>query len=240
MPRSARVVIPGCPVHIVHRGVDHAPTFRSPGDFRLYLGLLAEASARGDCAVNAYVLMTNHVHLLLSTQDERGPARFMKLVAQRHAQYCNRHWGRSGPLWEGRFKSNIVQTHRYALHCHRYIEENPLRAGMVRNPADYPWSSFRAKAFGVPCDWLVQDEVCEALGEDVVGRRLAYRALFDAPQDPGLVEQIRSSIQGGFALGAPDFVREVEASSGRRLRRVHRSKIRGAHRKSAEQGLSPK
>ena len=239
MPRSARLVIPGCPLHVVHRGVDHAATFRSPGDFQLYLGLLAEASAHGDCSVHAYVLMTNHVHLLLSTEDARGPARFMKLVAQRHAQHCNRHWGRSGPLWEGRFKSNIVETHRYALHCHRYIEENPLRAGMVRHSADYPWSSFRATAFGMPCAWLASDPVFAALGEDELGRRLAYRALFDAPHDPAVVEQIRSSIQGGFALGGPAFVRDVEKASGRRMRRVHRSKIRGTHRDAEEKGLSP-
>jgi putative transposase len=148
MPRRARLSLPGIPWHIIQRGNNRAACFHAEEDYRLYLDYLKEFSAKFDCAVHAYVLMTNHVHLLLTPEHIDSAALLMKHLGQRYVQYVNRTYKRSGTLWEGRFRSCLTQSEQYVLACHRYIELNPVRAGMVKKPQDYPWSSYSANALG--------------------------------------------------------------------------------------------
>ena len=191
-------------------------------DRAFYLGLLQEHVPLANCLLHAYVLMTNHVHLLFTPQDEMAAARLMKPVAQRHAQRMNKRWGRSGPLWEGRFKSSIVDSSSYVLNCQRYIEENPVRAGMVAHPAEYPWSSFRANAMGLACPFVTPHRSVEMLDADPIARRIAYRALFDTPQGAGEIELIRDSLKAGLATGSEEFIEHVAITSGRRAARRNR------------------
>ena len=142
MPRRARLSIAGIPWHIMHRGNNRSPCFFRPDDYRHYLRILSEQAILHACAIHAYVLMTNHVHLLITPAQRESTANMMKLVAQYHTQYINRTYERSGTLWEGRFKSCLSREESYILTCYRYIELNPVRAGMVTHPDKYPWSSY--------------------------------------------------------------------------------------------------
>ena len=146
MPRRARLRLAGYPVHIVHRGNNRAACFRDDTDYRVYLVLLCQHSQEFDCAVHAYVLMTNHVHMLVTPQRADGTSFMMKQVAQRYVHYFNKKYGRTGTLWDSRYKSSIVDERRYLLCCYRYIELNPVRAGMVQHPAEYVWSSYGCNA----------------------------------------------------------------------------------------------
>ena len=166
--------------------------------------------------IHAYVLMTNHVHLLLSAGRADAPSAMMKALGQRYVQYINRTYRRSGTLWEGRFRSCLTQQETYLLACQRYIELNPVRAGMVTHPAEYRWSSYRANAQGEP-DALVQAHpIYAALGLDAQSRQAAYRELFRYELDPGQVDEIRQATNGNYALGNSSFAEQVTAALGRR------------------------
>jgi len=142
MPRRARLVAPGIPLHIIQRGNNRQACFFHDDDYSLYLDWLLDYSELAGCTMHAYVLMTNHVHLLLTPGTKESAGLLMKRLGQRYVQYVNRTYRRSGTLWEGRFRSCIAQEDIYLLICQRYIELNPVRAGMVRYPADYRWSSY--------------------------------------------------------------------------------------------------
>src|SRR5574342_1025816 len=144
MPRTARLVVPDIALHVVQRGHDRADCFFEDGDYMSYLVALGTYAARFGCSVHAYCLMTNHVHLLITPRDAIGCALLMKHLAQRHAKRINGKQGRTGTLWEGRPYSGLVASDEYALACYRYIELNPVRAGMVDHPAKYRWSSYAA------------------------------------------------------------------------------------------------
>jgi putative transposase len=148
MPRTPRLTLPDVPQHVVQRGNNRQATFFAAEDYRLYLDCLREAAAKYGCALHAYVLMTNHVHLLITPSGRQAVARTMQSVGRRYVQYVNYVYRRSGTLWEGRYKSSLVESEGYLLLCYRYIELNPVRAGMVQRPEDYEGSSYRAHAFG--------------------------------------------------------------------------------------------
>lgn len=148
MPRRARLLLPGVPLHIIQRGNNRQACFFGDDDYGFYLDWLTEHARKTGCKVHAYVLMTNHVHLLLSSSKPEGAGALMKALGQRYVQYVNRTYHRSGTLWEGRFRSCLVQEEAYLLACQCYIELNPVRAGMVRRPGDYRWSSYRANGLG--------------------------------------------------------------------------------------------
>lgn len=148
MPRRARLSVPGIAWHIIQRGNNRSSCFYADDDYRRYLYLLQEQARDHGCRVHAYVLMTNHVHLLVTPARADSVSLMMKHLGQRYVQYINRTYRRTGTLWEGRFRSCLAQDEGYALACYRYIELNPVRAGMVEHPAEYPWSSYRANAQG--------------------------------------------------------------------------------------------
>ncbi|MDO8311440.1 MAG: transposase [Sideroxyarcus sp.] len=216
MPRRARISIPGIPWHIIQRGNNRSVCFYAEDDYQFYLHYLNELATKFGCAVHAYVLMTNHVHLLLTPQRPDSASLLMKHLGQRYVQYVNRTYKRSGTLWEGRFRSCLTQTEDYVLACYRYIELNPVRAGMVIRPQDYRWSSYHANALGKVSRFIVPHEEYLRLGGDDETRQVAYRALFKAHLDEEMVGQIRSATNGNYALGSERFQKEIGAMLGRR------------------------
>lgn len=217
MPRRARLRIAGLPLHLIQRGNNRSACFYADEDYGLYLHHLEELSRKFCCAVHAYVLMTNHVHLLLTPARKDGPSLLMKHLGQRYVQYINKAYRRSGTLWEGRFRSSIVQQQGYLLRCYRYIELNPVRAGMVGHPRDYRWSSYLTNGEGMPSRLLKPHEEYLALGREENERLSAYRALFRSELDPKEVDEMRTAVNGGFALGNERFKAEVAAMLGRRV-----------------------
>ena len=196
MPRTARLVVPDVSVHIVQRGHNAVPCFARTSDYRTYLRYLAKFATRFECAVHAYCLMTNHVHLLVTPRRTESCALLMKHLGQCYVQTLNMALGRKGTLWESRFYSCLVPSESYVLACYRYIELNPVRAGLARAPADYSWSSHKANA-GMASDPLLSRH--PAL--DAVPA--SYRALFDEPLAPPVLEEIRRATRKGQGLGAP-------------------------------------
>ncbi len=202
MPRRLRPRVTGFPVHIIQRGHNRQACFFAKADYEFYLDRLVEFAPRFECELHAYVLMTNHVHLLVTPQLATGLSLLMKFLDQRYAQYVNRVYRRSGTLWEGRFRSSLVRSSRYVLACYRYIEMNPARANIVRHPEDYPWSSYAANAEGKLTTGLTPHPEFLALSVNGERRRLAYRRLFGMGFDPELLRDIRVSAHGGLVLGA--------------------------------------
>lgn len=239
MPRRARLSIPGVPLHIRQRGIDRARCFGSEADYWVYLGLLAELRHKFACRVHAYVLMTNHVHLLATADTPDGVSLFMKDLAQRYAQYFNRTSHRSGPLWEGRFRSSQVDSERYLLTCYRYIELNPVRAGMASSPKDYPWSSFHTNAVGVPSLFLDPHPEYLRLGATSDERNAAYVGMMAAGLGTSDLVAIRAAINANSALGRDHFIEEVEARLGREARPIPRGRPADAVSANEKKSLSP-
>ena len=202
MPRPLRLILPDVAVHLRQRGNNRAVCFRRDSDYVLYLLHLRELSSRHQCVVHAYCLMTNHVHLLLSPPSAESCQALMKQLGQRYAQHFNRTYGRTGPLWDGRYRSSVATTRRYVLGCYRYIELNPVDAGMVNHPARYTWSSYRANAMGIDDRLVVPHAEFLALGLDAMSQRHAYAAMFEEALDRSLVDEIRASTRGGYPMGS--------------------------------------
>lgn len=219
MPRRPRLSLPGIPWHIIQRGNNRSVCFFAEEDYRCYLDHLTELSRRFGCAVHAYVLMTNHVHLLLTPEKADSAGLMMKHLGQRYVQYVNRVYRRSGTLWEGRFRSCLTQSEDYLLACYRYIEMNPVRAGMVTHPRFYRWSSYHANGEGRNDALIMRHEQYLRLGRSDDARTEAYRELFSAHLDPELVSEIRMATNGNLALGSGRFQAQIEATLGRRARR---------------------
>jgi len=217
MPRRARLSIAGIPWHIIQRGNNRQACFYAEADYLRYLDNLATLSVRFGCAVHAYVLMTNHVHLLLTPAEVDSTALLMKHLGQRYVQYINRTYRRSGTLWEGRYRSCLAQREDYVLACYRYIELNPVRASMVRQPGDYRWSSHAANAEGKVQTLLTPERQYLALGVTEDDRRTAYRALFKAHVDEPVINEIRQATNGNYALGDERFQAQIAAMLKRRV-----------------------
>ncbi len=216
MPRQPRPDIPGIAQHIVQRGNDRLPCFFTEVDYRRYLINLREVALKHDCAVHAYVLMTNHVHLLVTPKAAGNVSRMMQSLGRRYVSYINTTYHRTGTLWEGRYKACLVDSERYALICHRYIELNPVRAAMAATPEAYRWSSYHHNALGSDDAMLTPHPEYLALGINIERRKNAYRALFqDAISDERLAE-IRAYLQQQRVLGTPRFQAHIEAMLGRR------------------------
>lgn len=200
MPRPLRLVLPGVALHVIQRGHNRAACFRQDSDFLTYLANLRQLAEKYECAVHAYCLMTNHVHLLLTPSTADACTGLMRDLGQRYVQYFNRRYQRTGTLWEGRFRSCVVESARYVLGCYRYIELNPVRAGMVGHPTGYPWSSYAVNG-GMRKDPLLSPHPeFRALGINADSRHAAYRALLDEHPDPVLLQVIREATNGGYPL----------------------------------------
>jgi len=202
MPRAARCVITGLPLHVVQRGINRSPCFFREGDYGTYLRFLQAFSAEFACSVHAYCLMTNHVHLLLTPAATDACALLMKKLGQCYVQYVNHNLRRSGTLWEGRFRSCMVNSDSYVLACYRYIEFNPVRAGMVAQPREYRWSSYRVNAEGEVDGFIKTHSAYDALSEHPEQRYGAYRQLCASAPPPMVTEEIRKATRLGVLAGA--------------------------------------
>lgn len=209
MARRPRLVLPAVPLHIIQRGNNRGLCFACEADYMVYLTLLRQYAVEASCHVHAYVLMTNHVHLLLSSGSKAGPSVLMRRLGQHYVQYFNRRHGRTGTLWEGRFRSCLVECERYLLICQRYIELNPVRANMASDPEQYPWSSYRANASGVDDPVVTPHLVYVGLGTHDSDRRAAYRHLFRETLSEQLLGQIRRASNSNAPLGPENFVANV-------------------------------
>ncbi len=210
MPRKPRFYLPGIPAHVVQRGNSRQAVFYCDEDYSRYLEWLREGINRYGCRLHAYVLMTNHVHLLVTPLSREAISRVIQYVGRNYVTYVNRCYGKSGTLWEGRHKGCLVSDEGYLLACMRYIELNPVRAGMVDHPGDYRWSSYRCNASDAMSELLTRHRCYQELGQDADGRAYAYRELFRQSLDPARVHDIRTTVQTGTPLGNKRFREQVE------------------------------
>jgi putative transposase len=178
---------------------------------------LEELSGEHGCSIHAYVLMTNHVHLLLTPEQPDSVSVMMKNLGQRYVQRFNRKQGRTGTLWEGRFRSSVIDSEGYLFQCHRYIETNPVRAEMVRRPREYEWSSHRVNAEGKLSRLITPHPLYLSLGSTGPERLASYRALFEADLSELDLKEIRDATNGGFALGRAAFLSNLERLAERRV-----------------------
>ena len=200
MPRRPRSIFPNLPVHIVQRGNNRRTCFRQQKDFRSYLAALRETSSQYGVAIHAYALMSNHAHILATPEDENSASKMMQQLGRKYVSYFNKTHSRTGTLWEGRFRSSSIRSARYLFACYRYIELNPVRAGLVQSPGEYEWSSYRANAEGGWSDLLTPREEWVALGESRNLRVRQYRLIFGDVVDE-YDDQIRLALKKGRALG---------------------------------------
>ncbi|MGQ0655752.1 MAG: transposase [Betaproteobacteria bacterium] len=201
--------------HIIQRGNNRAPCFAGDSDYLTYLALLRDLSRYYRCAVHAYCLMTNHVHILMTPTDAAACSRLMRDLGRNYVLYFNRQHCRSGTLWEGRFRSCLVESSQYVLACHRYIELNPVRAGMVDHPAGYTWSSYAGNA-GMRDDVMLSAHCeLETLDSGRDKRANAYRSLFDDDLPHGFLRSIREATNGGYPLASEAFTALLKAAGYR-------------------------
>jgi putative transposase len=214
MPRKPRFYLPGIPAHVVQRGNCRRAVFFDDSDYLAYLRWLTDAVAEHDCAVHAYALMTNHVHLLITPSHPHAISRSLQYVGRHYVPYINRKYGKSGTLWEGRHKGCVIDSERYLFTCMRYIELNPVRARMAALPVDYRWSSYAANAEGRLDRLIVPHKRYLDLGRTSEDRQVEYRELFRAALEPNQLHEIRATIQTGTPLGNDRFRKQIEHTVG--------------------------
>jgi putative transposase len=226
MPRRPRIQLDGVPLHIVQRGHNRGPCFFDDQDRHAYLEWLRAAQDRESCRLHAYVLMTNHVHLLFTPEHAETVPRVVMSVGRKYVQHINRTYGRTGTLWDSRYKSSVVQAQTYLLLCQRYIELNPVRAGMVSDPGAYPWSSYRTNALGEASAIVTPHSLYLGLGDSPMRRQAAYRDLFLAALDEAPLSELRVALNQDQPIGNDRFYAEVQAMTGqkRELRKRGRPK----------------
>ena len=240
MPRKARIRLDNVPLHIVQRGHNRLPCFHVDADRLVYLHCLDQAAADTVCQLHAYVLMTNHVHLLLTPSHADGVSTLFGCMG-RYVQYFNRRHGRNGTLWDSRYKSSLVDSDDYLLECHRYIELNPVRAGIVAEPSQYRWSSYHRNALGTTDARISPHPVYVGLGTSLIERQAAYRALFASQLSKRTLDEIRRALNRNHPLGSPAFIAEVESATGRsfRSRRPGRPRRNSAEPADEQSGTGP-
>ncbi|MEO7623026.1 MAG: transposase [Gallionella sp.] len=220
MPRRPRIKLADVPQHVVQRGINREPCFFAEEDYHFYLHWLQKSAADWHCAIHSYVLMTNHVHLLVTADRPDGIAKLMQSIGRRYVQYINRSYRRTGSLWEGRYKSSLVQAETYLLSCMRYIELNPVRANMVNDPAQYRWSSYQHNGLGQADGRIAPHLLYLELGKEQDERLAAYRALFRSELDEAALTDIRLALAQGQPLGSERFSEIMCAAVG--VRRAQR------------------
>lgn len=234
MPRRPRVHLDGVPLHIVQRGHNREPCFFAEEDYSSYLHWLGEALTETGCALHAYVLMTNHVHLLLTPTKAEAVPKLLICLGRRYVQYINQAYRRTGTLWDSRYKSSAVQGETYLLACQRYIELNPVRAAMVKDPAHYRWTSYRANALGQRDARLTPHPLYRTLGQSDKERQAAYRALFRTQLDRVALDDIRLAVNQSQPPGNARFYAKIEEMTGIRREAKTRGRPRAPSLESGE------
>jgi putative transposase len=215
MPRLPRIFIPGLTMHVIQRGAHRADMFHDEGDYEVFLAYLREAVQQNEVEVHAFVLMSNHLHLMATPQHSASLPRTMQQLGRRYVPHYNRRYRRGGTLWQGRYRAIPIETEAYWLTCLRYVEQNPVRAGMVRMPAEYPWSSYHAHGEGEWADWLLPHPVYLALGDTATEREACYRAICGAAIADAELGTLRYAVHHGWAYGSPVFAARIEEACGR-------------------------
>jgi putative transposase len=228
MARQPRLTVPGYPHHIIQRGNNRQLIVRDDADRQRLLDLLAEHSLRCQVALHAYVLMDNHLHLLATPATVDGVPGMMQAVGRSYVRYFNNRYGRSGTLWEGRYRSTLIETERYLLACMAYIDLNPVRAGMVADPADYLWSSHR-HCIGLTVNKMVTPHaLLWSLGNTPFAREAAYRDLVGVGVSPPQQEALTRAALTGWALGSDHFLQDLQDIAPRRIAPSQRGRPTGS------------
>lgn len=230
MARLPRFVLVGHPQHVIIRGNNREPVFNAEADYRFFLDKLSDAAKKHQCDIHAYVLMTNHIHLLATPNKVDGISKMMQMLGRYYVQYYNYTNKRSGTLWEGRYKASLIDSDTYALLCYRYIELNPVRANMVQHPSEYPWSSYRANALGQNDALITPHGMYDALGQNEVIRQTQYRSLFAGQIDEISLAQMREATNKAWVLGSEHFKQKMASQLNRRSDKL----AKGGDRKSDE------
>ncbi len=218
MARTSRIVVPNLPHHIIQQGNDRQPIFRDDEDCQLFLGWMREASRQFKVAIHAYALMGNHLHLLATPSDAQGLARMMQLLGRFYVPYFNRKYDRTGTLWQGRFKTSVIESDQFFLACTRYIEMNPVRAGLVAHPAEYKWTSYAHHVGDKPDSLIADHPLYWALGNTPFEREAAYKHFMQQPAAQEEIESLRQAVMKGRALGSEQFQIQLEKRMNRRVR----------------------
>lgn len=217
MARLPRLTVPGYPHHIIQRGNNRQAIFAATADYEVLLSMLEEHAGKASVAIHAYVLMSNHLHLLATPETPEGIPEMMQSVGRRYVRYFNQRQGRTGTLWEGRYKSTLIQAERYLLACMAYIDLNPVRAGLVRDAADYPWSS-HAHYIGRRSDRIITPHpLYWELGNTPFARDAAYAELVHAGVTTQQQHALTDSALRGWALGEADYVADLQRRTARRV-----------------------
>ncbi|MBL4672226.1 MAG: transposase [Arenicella sp.] len=219
MPRKPRYYLAGVPCHVISRGNNSNACFFENEDYQFYLECLSSACRRYAVSLHAYVLMTNHVHLLMTPTDREGISRVMQSIGRRYVQFVNVKYRKSGTLWEGRHKASLVDAERYLLVCYRYIEMNPVRANMVSKPDQYRWSSFHENSGIMPLKRVTPHDVYQRLGIDTSSRHNTYLDLFktELRNDDTVISTVSWAAQFSMPLGDSRFCEQIENAVGRKL-----------------------
>ena len=228
MARLPRFYLKDQPQHIIQRGNNKEPIFASHQDYEFYLECLTDAAKRHQLKIHAYVLMTNHVHLLASPLEESSIPKTMQSIGRKYVQYFNYHYDRTGTLWEGRYKATLIDSEAYLLTCMRYIELNPVRARIVRQPKNYPWSSYKFNAMGESDRLITPHEMYDALGKSLINRQTAYKGLFKENIAFKMLDEIREATNKAWPLGSDIFKHKIETLTKRRAK----PKAKGRPKKS--------
>jgi len=230
MARQPRFILPGQPQHVIVRGNNRNEIFCADEDYRFYLDKLQQACDKHGCDIHAYVLMTNHVHLLITPHEEQSLGKTMQTLGRYYVQYYNDSYQRSGTLWEGRYKATLVDSEAYLLTCMRYIELNPVRAGMVAHPSEYPWSSYTHNALGKLDKQVTPHREYRRLGKTDEERQSAYRQLFKYHISEQSLTEIREATNKSWVLGSDRFKQRIQ----RQLDRQVEPAAKGGDRKSEQ------
>jgi putative transposase len=217
MPRKPRHFLANVPCHVISRGNNHNVCFFADADYLFYLECLNDACKKYEVSVHAYVLMTNHVHLLITPSSVSSIPNVMQSIGRRYVQYINKAYNRSGTLWEGHYKASIVDADDYLLACYRYIELNPVRANMVEHPIDYKWSSYAVNCGYRPRKKLVMHSIYERLGINDEKRFFAYRELFRVDLGESIIHDIQRASSFSMPLGSKRFQQQIEEALGQKL-----------------------
>lgn len=210
MPRKPRFYLPGVPAHVMQRGHNRSAVFFDDEDYLEYLRILKAMAEKYQCLIHAYVLMTNHVHLLVTPFNKNSISRLFQGLGRQYVTYINKTYGLSGSLWEGRHKGNVIDSDVYFLTCMRYIELNPVRANMCVDPGEYRWSSYAANALGEPNSILTPHAEYYQLGKNRILQQKMYHGLFKEILDVKIMSDLRQGVQSGTPVGYNNFTQGIE------------------------------